>query len=202
MAGPSGQLHGGRCRRAVFRLLGAKDLGTTDDYHVAKMPPVNHGLLDGQLAWRQHDGGHTDGPNWKYFIAWADKFLNRVPADRAMPRTDQNSLTAHAQLLEKAKTGRIDVYFMGDSITRRWGATDYPECWLTGERTFSDGTQPILDGAATPLKTSSGVSIMENWTESIRRSLSCLPAPTTSRMPWLPRATIRQRISSEVCWRS
>ncbi len=36
---------------------------------------VNVGLLDGQLAWRQHDGGHTDGPNWKYFIPWADKFL-------------------------------------------------------------------------------------------------------------------------------
>ncbi len=34
---------------------------------------------------------------------------------------------AHAQLVEKAKTGGIDVYFAGDSITRRWGATDYPE---------------------------------------------------------------------------
>lgn len=44
-----------------------------------------------------------------------------------MERTDQNSRTAHLQLLEKAKTGRIDVYFEGDSITRRWGATDYPE---------------------------------------------------------------------------
>ena len=32
-------------------------------------------MLDGELAWRQHDGGHTDGPNWKYFIPWADKFL-------------------------------------------------------------------------------------------------------------------------------
>ncbi len=61
----------------VFRLLGAKDLGITSDYHTAKMPPVNEGLLDGQLAWRQHDGGHTDAPNWKYFIAWADKFMGR-----------------------------------------------------------------------------------------------------------------------------
>jgi len=59
----------------VFRLLGAKDLGVSTDYHTAKMPPVNVGLLDGQLAWRQHDGGHTDGPNWKYFIPWVDKFL-------------------------------------------------------------------------------------------------------------------------------
>jgi (4-O-methyl)-D-glucuronate---lignin esterase len=59
----------------VFRLLGAKDLGITEDYHTAKMPPVNSGLLNGDLAWRQHDGGHTDAPNWKYFIAWADKFI-------------------------------------------------------------------------------------------------------------------------------
>jgi hypothetical protein len=66
----------------VFRLLGAKDLGVKDDYHAAKMPAVNEGLLDGQLAWRQHDGGHTDGPNWKYFIPWADKFLRVAQASR------------------------------------------------------------------------------------------------------------------------
>jgi hypothetical protein len=59
----------------VFRLLGAKDLGRSDDYKTERMPAVNVALLDGQLAWRQHDGGHTDGPNWKYFIPWADKFL-------------------------------------------------------------------------------------------------------------------------------
>lgn len=62
----------------VFRLLGARDLGTSGDYRTEKMPPVNVGLLDGQLAWRQHDGGHTDGPNWKYFIQWADKFFKRT----------------------------------------------------------------------------------------------------------------------------
>jgi len=61
----------------VFRLLGAKDLGTSDDHNKEKMPAVNVSMLDGQLAWRQHDGGHTDGPNWKYFIPWADKFLKR-----------------------------------------------------------------------------------------------------------------------------
>ena len=66
----------------VFRLLGAKDMGVTADYHTAKMPPVNTGLLDGQLAWRQHDGGHTDGPNWKYFIPWADKFLHHEGAGK------------------------------------------------------------------------------------------------------------------------
>ena len=61
----------------VFRLLGARDLGRSDDYMSEKMPPVNVALTDGQLAWRQHDGGHTDAPNWKYFIAWADRFFRR-----------------------------------------------------------------------------------------------------------------------------
>jgi hypothetical protein len=61
----------------VFRLLGARDLGRTDDYNMERMPEVNVGLLGGQLAWRQHDGGHTDAPNWKYFLQWADKFFDR-----------------------------------------------------------------------------------------------------------------------------
>ena len=60
---------------SVFKLLGAKDLGVSNDYMKEKMPPVNTGLLDGQLAWRQHDGGHTDAPNFKYFIPWAGKWL-------------------------------------------------------------------------------------------------------------------------------
>lgn len=59
----------------VFKLLGAKDLGVSNDYKSEKMPPVNVGLLDGELAWRQHDGGHTDGPNMKHFVEWASGFL-------------------------------------------------------------------------------------------------------------------------------
>jgi len=126
----------------VFRLLGAKDLGTSDNYHIEKMPPVNVGLLGGQLAWRQHDGGHTDAPNWKYFIAWADSFLNHTTAlastlpDQPAARTDSNSLTAHVQLLEKAKSGGIDIYFEGDSITRRWGAADYPDLLANWKQNF------------------------------------------------------------------
>jgi hypothetical protein len=61
----------------AWKLLGAKDLGVGNDYHTVQMPPVNTGLLDGQLAWRQHDGGHTDAPNMKYFIEWADRFIGR-----------------------------------------------------------------------------------------------------------------------------
>jgi hypothetical protein len=59
----------------VFKLLGVKDLGVSNDYMKEKMPPVLTGLLDGELAWRQHDGGHTDAPNFQYFIPWASKLL-------------------------------------------------------------------------------------------------------------------------------
>ncbi len=130
----------------VFRLLGVRDLGVTEDYRIAKMPPVNTGLLDGELAWRQHDGGHEDRSNMKYFIAWANKLIKHTPpaapanqsqqvvlsqprpgsASHPQPRSDANSRLAHEQLFQKAKQGGIDVYFVGDSITRRWGATDYP----------------------------------------------------------------------------
>lgn len=68
--------------------------------------------------------------------AVAKAALAQVPADQPVARTDQNSQTAHAQLLEKAKKGGIDVYFEGDSITRRWGATDYPEMLANWKQNF------------------------------------------------------------------
>ena len=60
--------------------------------------------------------------------AWMGALVaGRPPIERAdvpTPRTDANSKLAHEQLLAKRKAGQIDVFFMGDSITRRWGASD------------------------------------------------------------------------------
>jgi len=66
----------------VWRLLGRRDLGLGDDWNAVRLPTVGQGLLAGALAWRQHDGGHTDGPNWKYFIPWADRLLKHAPMAR------------------------------------------------------------------------------------------------------------------------
>jgi lysophospholipase L1-like esterase len=143
----------------VFRLLGARDLGVTEDYRVARMPPMNTPLLKGELAWRQHDGGHEDRSNMSFFIGWANDLLHYtpppVPADQPRMRGDRNSHLAHQQLLAKAKAGGIDVYVLGDSIARRWGATDYPDFLAHWNKTFhgwnaadfgwgADGTQNIL----------------------------------------------------------
>lgn len=62
--------------------------------------------------------------------------LASAATDQPVPRTDQNSLTAHAQLIEKARQGGIDIYFEGDSITRRWGATDYPDLLANWNQNF------------------------------------------------------------------
>src|SRR5688572_858442 len=77
------------------------------------------------------------------------------PADRPVARTDRNSQIAHGELMAKARQGRIDVYFVGDSITRRWGALDYPDLLAHWRKNFhgwnaanfgwgADTTQNIL----------------------------------------------------------
>jgi lysophospholipase L1-like esterase len=58
-------------------------------------------------------------------------------ADRPTPRTDENSMRAHRALVAKAHKGTIDVYFVGDSIVRRWGALDYPELLANWKANFS-----------------------------------------------------------------
>jgi lysophospholipase L1-like esterase len=124
----------------VFRLLGAKDIGVTEDYRTARLPPVNTSLLDGELAWRQHDGGHEDRSNMSFFIGWANRLLGyappATPADQPRVRADRNSHLAHQQLLAKARSGGIDLYFLGDSITRRWGALDYPDFLAHWKQSF------------------------------------------------------------------
>jgi len=53
----------------VYKLLGKKDLGTTE------MPPIETALIDGDVAFRQHSAGHTAGPNWPKFLEFAGRYL-------------------------------------------------------------------------------------------------------------------------------
>ncbi len=53
----------------VYKLLGKKDLGTT------QFPPIETALIDGDVAFRQHSGGHTPGPNWPTFLTFAERYF-------------------------------------------------------------------------------------------------------------------------------
>jgi len=68
-----GMFLGGVYAGPVYRLLGKKDLGTME------FPPMETSLTDGDIAFRQHSGGHTTGPNWPAFILWADRYFNYPP---------------------------------------------------------------------------------------------------------------------------
>ena len=53
----------------VYKLLGKRDLGTTE------FPPIETTLTDGEIAFRQHSGGHETGPNWPTFIQFASRYI-------------------------------------------------------------------------------------------------------------------------------
>jgi hypothetical protein len=63
----------------VYRLLGKKDMGTTE------FPPVETPLIDGDVAFRQHSGGHTPGPNWPTFLTFASRYIKATPLQAAQP---------------------------------------------------------------------------------------------------------------------
>jgi hypothetical protein len=60
----------------VYRLLGKRDLGATT------LPPVGTALIQGDLGFRQHDGGHTPAPNWPAFLDFASRYLHAPAANR------------------------------------------------------------------------------------------------------------------------
>lgn len=64
-----GMFLGGVYAGPVYTLLGKKDLGTT-------AYPAEQTLLDsGDIAFRQHNGGHTVGPNWPFFLQFASRYF-------------------------------------------------------------------------------------------------------------------------------
>ncbi len=67
----------------VYRLLGKKDLGT------AEYPPQETALIDGEVAFRQHAGGHTTGPNWPTFLKFADRYIKGPPPAAKSPAPDK-----------------------------------------------------------------------------------------------------------------
>ena len=64
-----GQFMAEAAAQPLYELLGEKGLGTN------VMPPMGTSLDSGTLAFRQHEDGHTVGPNWPYFLKFAERYL-------------------------------------------------------------------------------------------------------------------------------
>jgi hypothetical protein len=57
----------------VYRLLGKRGLET------AEFPPIETTLIDGDIGFRSHAGGHTTGPNWPTFLTFASRYFETAP---------------------------------------------------------------------------------------------------------------------------
>lgn len=64
-ADPKGEFLACVAAGPVYKLLGKKDLGT------GVMPAPDNGLMNGDIAFRLHEGGHTDLLDWPVFIEFA-----------------------------------------------------------------------------------------------------------------------------------
>ena len=79
-------------------------------------PHNNYATPEQQLPYTRRSA------EWLGLLVQGHKPL--AAGNQPLPRTDSNSLLAHDQLLAKAFEGNIDLYFLGDSLTRRWGSAD------------------------------------------------------------------------------
>ncbi len=69
-ADPVGMFKAAVAAGPVYRLLGKKDLGTTE------LPAVDTPLVSGDLGWNYHTGGHTATPaDWKAFLDFLGKYF-------------------------------------------------------------------------------------------------------------------------------
>jgi len=63
-----GMFLGAAYASSVYILHRKKGLGTME------FPKLGMALTDGEIAFRQHAGGHSTGPNWSTWIAWACRY--------------------------------------------------------------------------------------------------------------------------------
>jgi hypothetical protein len=65
-----GMFLGGAMAGTVYELFGKRSMRTM-------LFPPQETLVDGDVAFRQHEGGHTTGPNWPYFIQFTERYFSK-----------------------------------------------------------------------------------------------------------------------------
>jgi len=133
-----GMFQGAAGAGPVYRLLGKKDLGTSE------FPPMETALIEGDIAFRQHGAGHTTGPNWPTFLSFASRYL-KGPEPGSKPvalglfegQSDVGSVTP-------AGTGSYDpakeVYTLTSAGANTWyHIDDFHYVWkkMSGDVTLS-----------------------------------------------------------------
>jgi Tol biopolymer transport system component len=123
----------------VYRLLGKNDLGTTE------FPPVETALVAGELAFRQHRGGHTTGPNWPTFLTFADRCLVLTPEVGPGRRAPEEARDPSSARLAEEVGARGWIVFCAPSEQGDW---DLFRCRPDGSHVRNLTKTPELNEAA------------------------------------------------------
>jgi hypothetical protein len=59
----------------AYALLGKKGMPQGAN----QFPPIDTALVDGEVGFKQHTGGHTDAPTWPTFLEFAERFIGSPP---------------------------------------------------------------------------------------------------------------------------
>ena len=144
----------------VYHLLGKKDMGT------AEFPPIETALIDGDIAFRQHSGGHTPGPNWPTFLAFAARYLHgpgmAAPTSTSVPAPPPVHLTAQQdrkRTLDLLGLKETDLRPRPEGDARSPHATNYDES--------KAGVYPNLPDPLV-LKNGQPVTSVEGWWDKRR----------------------------------
>ncbi len=106
----------------VYRLLGKKDLGTSE------FPPIETALIDGDIAFRQHRYGHTTGPNWPAFLEFASRYIKGPPPASQAPSlgifTGQSDIGSVTPPGTGSYAPAADVYTLTSAGANTWYHVD------------------------------------------------------------------------------
>ncbi len=138
----------------VYKLLGKKDMGTTT------FPPIEIPLIDGDVAFRQHSGGHTPGPNWPTFITFASRYIHG-PAVAATSSTGATPAPIHLTA-EQDRKRTLDLLGISEAQLRPQPSNDAKAPNATNYDESKANQYPNLPDPLT-LDRGSKVTTPEQW---------------------------------------
>ena len=142
----------------VYRLLGKKDLGT------AVFPPIETPLIDGDIAFRQHSGGHTPGPNWPTFLTFASRYLH-TPGGAQQGKAEGASPSPAHLTAEEDRKRTLDLLGLKEADLRRRPAGDANAADATN---YDESKAHVYSNLPDPLMLNDGKPVttpMMWWTE-------------------------------------
>jgi hypothetical protein len=140
----------------VYRLLGKKDMGTT------QFPPIETPLIDGDVAFRQHSEGHTPAPNWPTFITFASRYLHGPDTGKSASNAGPQDPAPLHLTAEQDRDRLLKLLGLTDTQMRQPPATDPKAVNATNYDESKAGVYPKLPDPLL-LKNGKRVTTAEQW---------------------------------------